>query len=74
MHARKRIVLLLILAVLLVANAHDVARHLEETGLIELARTIQKEHLTGTALTVIAALLILLPDRHPHRAQPPPAQ
>lgn len=57
---RKIIVLGLIGAVLLVSNVLLVAKWLSEKGVIDWARNIRAEYLTGTAITIIAALLILL--------------
>jgi hypothetical protein len=58
--ARKLIVICLAGAVFLIANAMIVADWLEEKGVIDFAGGIRKEFLTGTAITVIVALLILL--------------
>ena len=57
---RKLIVLVLVAALFLVANLMFVAGWLQEKGVIDWARYIHKEYLTGTAITIIVVLLILL--------------
>ena len=57
---RKAIVLGLIGAILLLGNIILVANWLAEKGAAHWARSIQSEYLTGTAITIIAVLLILL--------------
>jgi hypothetical protein len=57
---RKIIVLGLIGTILLIGNILFVANWLSEKGVIDWAQTIRAEFLTGTALTIIAVLLILL--------------
>ena len=57
---RKAIVLGLIGAILLLGNILFVASWLAEEGVVDWARTIRSEYLTGTAITIIAVLLVLL--------------
>ena len=57
---RKLIVLVLAAALFLVANLIFVANWLAEKGVIDWAKGIRKEYLTGTAITIIVVLLILL--------------
>jgi hypothetical protein len=57
---RKIIVLGLIGLVLLVGNVLFVANWLAVKGVVDWARNIRTEYLTGTAITIIAVLLILL--------------
>lgn len=57
---RKAVVIGLIGLVLLAANALVVANWLAETGVVSFARMVMAEYLTGTAITIILALLILL--------------
>ena len=57
---RKFLVLLLIGVIFLAANIWCVAHWLERRGVVDLAREIREHYLTGTALTVIFVLLILL--------------
>jgi len=57
---RKVVVLGLVAAVFLVANALVVADWLNEKGIIDFAAGIRRDFLTGTAITIIVALLILL--------------
>ena len=57
---RKVIVLGLIGSILLMGNILLVASWLTEKGVVHWARDIRTEYLTGTAVTIIAVLLILL--------------
>ena len=57
---RKAIVLGLIGSILLLGNVLLVANWLSEHGIVDWARGIRAEYLTGTAITIIVVLLILL--------------
>ena len=57
---RKLIVLVLAASLFLVANLMLVANWLQDKGVIDWAKDIRKEYLTGTAITIIVVLLILL--------------
>ena len=57
---RKIIVLGLIGSVLLIGNVVFVASCLADKGVVDWAKNIRTEYLTGTAVTIIAVLLILL--------------
>jgi len=57
---RKLIVVSLVGAVVLFANFLLVAHWLKEKGVIDLAQHVRREFLTGTAITIIVVLLILL--------------
>lgn len=57
---RKVIVLGLIGSILLLGNIVLVANWLSEQGVVDWARGIRAEYLTGTAVTIIAVLLILV--------------
>ena len=57
---RKLIVLALVGLVFLIANILLVANWLQEEGVVEAAGHIRAEYLTGTAITIIVALLVLL--------------
>ena len=57
---RKLIVLSLVAGLFLMANFVLVANWLQDKGVIDWARYIHKEYLTGTAITIIVVLLILL--------------
>ena len=57
---RKLIVLVLAAALFLVANMMFVASWLQGKGVIDWAKDARKEYLTGTAITIIVVLLILL--------------
>jgi len=57
---RKLIVLVLAAALFLVANLVLVANWLQEKGVIDWARYVHKEYVTGTAITIIVVLLVLL--------------
>ncbi len=57
---RKTIVLVLVAAIFLLANMWLVMNWLEDKGVIDMAKYVRTEYLTGTAITIIIALLILL--------------
>ena len=57
---RKVIVVGLVVGVFVMANALVIAGWLADRGLIDWASSIRREFLTGTAIAVILALLILL--------------
>jgi hypothetical protein len=57
---RKVIVLGLIGAILLLGNIVLVTNWLAEHGVVDWARYIRAEYLTGAAVTIIVVLLILL--------------
>jgi len=57
---RKLIVVALVGSIFLTANFLLVANWLSEKGVIDWAQGIRREFLTGTAITIIVALLILL--------------
>lgn len=60
---RKLIVITIVISVVIVAGMPAITDALYRTGLIPLARSIRAEYLTGTALAIILALLILLPSQ-----------
>ena len=57
---RKLIVLGIIGTILLLGNILFVANWLSEKGVVEWAKNIRTEYLTGTAVAIIAVLLLLL--------------
>ena len=57
---RKVIVLGLIGTILLLGNILLVANWLADKGVVDWARGLRSEYLTGTAVTIIVVLLILL--------------
>lgn len=57
---RKAVVLGLIGVILLLGNLLFVANWLAEKGVVDWARDLRAEYLTGTAITIIVVLLILL--------------
>ena len=61
--SRKLVVVSVIATVLVLANAGTIVSWMQEAGLIPLAQYIRSEYITGTAIAVIVALLILLPGR-----------
>jgi hypothetical protein len=65
---RKIIVLGLIGVTFLTANILIVANWIAETGIAEKAGWVRKEFLTGTAIAVVVALLILLVNPKSSRA------
>jgi hypothetical protein len=61
---RKLVVISLVGAVFLLANFIWIASWLQDKGVIEWATGVRQEYLTGTAITIIVALLILLVGGH----------
>lgn len=57
---RKLIVLSLVAGVFLLGNLWLVVSWLQDYGVIDWARYLRTEYLTGTAITLIIVLLILL--------------
>lgn len=57
---RKMIVLGIIGTILLLGNILFVANWLAEKGIVDWAKYIRTEYLTGTAVTIIVVLLMLL--------------
>jgi hypothetical protein len=72
---RKLILVGVIISVLLLANAWTIAGVFDRLGVVALAQWLRDNFVTGTAVTVIIALLILLPTqvawRRPRSSQPP---
>lgn len=69
---RKLLIVALVAAVFLIANALAIAYWLSESGAVEFAAFIRREFLTGTAITILLALLLLLTRQpcasgRPHR-------
>ena len=60
---RKLLVAGAIVVVLALANAGAIVGWLQDLGVIPLAQSIRSDYVTGTAIAVIVALLILLPGR-----------
>ena len=57
---RKLIVLILVGSIFLLANVWFVVKWLDEQGVVEGAKYLKSEYLTGTAITIILVLLVLL--------------
>ena len=57
---RKLIVLILVISIFLLANVWFVVNWLEEAGVVDFAKYVKSEFLTGTAITIILVLLFLL--------------
>ena len=57
---RKLIVLILVGNIFLLANVWFVVKWLDEHGVVEGAKYLKSEYLTGTAITIILVLLFLL--------------
>lgn len=57
---RKLIVLILIGAIIVLANAWLVVKWLDEKGAVDWAEHIRTEYLTSPTVTIIVVLLILL--------------
>jgi di/tricarboxylate transporter len=60
---RKLIVVSLVGGVFLLANFLWITSWLQEKGVIDWAKDVRKEYLTGTTITIIIVLLILLIGR-----------
>ena len=57
---RKFVVISLVGGIFLLGNIWLVVNWLEDKGVIDGARYVRKEYLTGTAITIVIVLLILL--------------
>ena len=57
---RKTLVLAIIASVFLIAHALVIAHWLDGVGAIKAAGYLREEFLTGTAITVILAMLVLI--------------
>ncbi len=57
---RKVAVLALVAGVFLLANLWFVVNWLQDQGVVDVAQHVRAEYLTGTAITILIALLILL--------------
>ncbi len=57
---RKVLVAAVVGAIFMLANSLVIAHWLREVGAVDVARNLREQFLTGTAITVIVALLILL--------------
>lgn len=57
---RKALVVSALLAIILLANFGNFARWLDRVGVIAWAQGLRHEYLTGTALTIIVVLLVLI--------------
>ena len=65
---RKLIVFGLVAGIFLLGNAWLVASWLQNRGLIDGARYLRTEYLTGTSITIIIVLLVLLAQPSGERA------
>ncbi len=59
---RKWVIVVSVAIILLLANFLLLAEWLDGVGVIDCARSVNRKYLTGTAITVIMALLILSPS------------
>ena len=57
---RKAVVLGLIGSILLLGNILFIASWLAEKGMVDWARDLRAEYLTGTAITIVVVMLVLL--------------
>ena len=57
---RKTLVISALLAIIVLANLGNLARWLDRAGVIGWAQGLRHEYITGTALTIIAVLLVLI--------------
>ena len=60
---RKLIVISLVGAIFLLANFMLVTSWLQDKGVIDWASHVRRDYLTGTAITIIIVLLVLLVGR-----------
>ena len=60
---RKLLVASVVVVVVTLANTGTILVWLQELGVLPLAEHIRSEYLTGTAIAIIVALLVLLPSR-----------
>ncbi len=59
---RKLVLLLVMIAIVVLANALAIAAWLNDVHLVQAARHVRQEYLTGTAIAVVLAMLILLKE------------
>ena len=59
---RKLIVITAMIVVLTIAGLPAITVALDRSGVIPLARAIRAEYLTGTAITIIIGLVVLVPS------------
>ena len=71
---RKLIVIAVCAIVLTMAGLPAIVAALNRAGVLPLARALRSEYLTGTAITVIVALLILIPSAGCMRFESRPAR
>ena len=61
--SRRLLVAAVLVVILSLANAGTIVGWLQDLGVIPFAQYLRSEYITGTAIAVIMALLILLPGR-----------
>jgi hypothetical protein len=72
---RKLIIAGAVATVILLANFLVLARWLDSIGLVGWACGVKAEYLTGTTLTIIVVLFVLVvPHAHGHERRPKPTQ
>ena len=57
---RKIVVLILLGSIFLLANVWFVVKWLDEHGVVGWAQHVRSEYITGTAITIVLVLLVLL--------------
>lgn len=57
---RKVLIISALLAIVVLANFENLARWLDQAGFIGWAQGLRHEYLTGTAITIIVVLLVLI--------------
>lgn len=67
---RKIVLIAAIAAIITVANIAWIAGWLQEVGAVGAAHTIRHEFLTGTAITILIALFVLLTGRGQAQSAP----
>jgi hypothetical protein len=68
---RKLVVAGILAGVFVLSNAVAIAHWLRSAGLVDLARWVRGEFITGTAVTVVVVLLWLFVERRHSSISPP---
>lgn len=64
LHVHRLLIITVVGLVLLLSHALTIANWLDEAGVIAWVHRFKTEFVTGTAITVIVVLLILMPGVH----------
>ncbi len=69
---RKLLVLAMVMLVLMLASIYEVVRWLTRLGVTDMAEHVADRYLTGTAIAVIVAMVLLLRSDRPRRHEEHP--